>query len=46
MSDEEISNIFRLFDLTNREAIDESSCRQALKIIASSQLQTETIDRA
>lgn len=46
MTHEEITNIFRLFDLTNREAIDQSSCRQALRIIASSELQTERVESA
>jgi Ca2+-binding EF-hand superfamily protein len=41
-----VENMFKLFDLTGKGKITKTSCKEALKIIASSQMQTEKINNA
>jgi Glu-tRNA(Gln) amidotransferase subunit E-like FAD-binding protein len=43
-SEEHINNIFNLFDLTKSNKIKQQQCREALKILASSQLEQEQIE--
>lgn len=40
---EEIENIFILFDLKRKGSITKEKCREALKCLASSQFQFETV---